>query len=1376
MKKIFITIFILLSYHTITNAQHNLVIKTYGANDAVNLVPFDGFTLDAIFDDVIEDGANIIDRYDCSKTVLDLPFDINDFNGVQVVLANYILSSTTYIDIVQADVLIQFVKNGGVLIASFESLRVKTSSGIFVDALKYIGEALLCNNVSISTKGAFLAPSGIPFHANEGLLKLNSNDANTIATTGSYVYMTGVPSENTIMVEQNITLCSNVKVLDMILPAYPKMGIACPNNNLNIQGFAILSGEVAGPLTAVSGDGSREKTQLNINYAQLIYDFYYDLAALQNRYAWSNDECNVNPNCPPNVPFGYQNIGIPQPEVFTGTPFVVNTCPATTIDLMSYVGTTPINMEIRWFTNNTHIGTPVLNAATSGTYYAFYYSLIHHCYSIASSPVVVEIRPCDPCSVNFAQANPTILTGLNGIISNTLFKDKLVWITSDITLDNNVDFNNSEVVITPNTKILVKNNASLNIIASHFYTCENKWQGIVLSPLSKININGSNTSPLTSKCSFIEDAQIAVQFDNNNYNLLGEPSDNIINIKNTIFNRNNVSIQIENFANESVVSLPFSIKNTLFTSRNILFTSTLNSWDNLQTVSNNYYNGYPATPNKYAEPYILNSDYHDEVLEAFLKEPISGGYTTDKPQAGIVINNVGGTSNSGVASIIKIGDGGADGKPDVTIFDNLNIGIDATNTNLIVNNCTFQKPNPDGITPNKDAIGIKIENTNENVVDISKPLGKPNNAFFDLKTAISCSGSKNVTISDCDIRSSQSSSDIDNDAVIRGRNGIVLNNFSFDKIAVLNNNICNIRNGIKLFSARDKVPFDPAHPNANIINLGDLDVSSNHIDKTLTSATPSGNEYVENGINLEAFLVSGIASGLPIHCSNNFITEAMNGIKISNWHTKNTLIETNTITLISHPDPTNTTYKGYGIHLEAGYGTTMNYDINNIATGSKADNIVFNNTVTGSGTGGNTTAIWLSQQNNTNVGCNNVYSAEHGFKFEGSNLLTKFWDNVMDVTNQNGLTLWDGGDIGKQGNEVVTVADPYICTSNNSWVVDKNTWNTNLQRMTYCYKSTPANSPFVIRDGYAEINPNGASYSPTMVAGSYYSNANGLIVITTPDDALCERLCVTPYSKKKHDKTLLEQIADGSILLPNDEADERLRTMQQQLYELVKANPKLAINSNNLQQFIYDNQWNSLDFIHYAGKYAAEDKMDIVELLLGFWPGQTELDDNYYKYFNWVVNMYKTPKWLPNADEVFEVANKCPVKNGVVVYAARNLFNAIIGKIYRFENNCDNAAARGTNTPTQFIRLKQPKVNTNEKLETSNVVIFPNPAKSIVNVTCNRIKQITVVDALGKTAIQKEGNGVNNMQLNIEQLQKGIYLIKVIDSHNKVSTTKFIKE
>lgn len=80
---------------------------------------------------------------------------------------------------------------------------------------------------------------------------------------------------------------------------------------------------------------------------------------------------------------------------------LTNTCPADFADLNNtFTGTLPAGSELRWFTNNTHSGTPLtsvqVSQATSGTYYAFFYDAINNCYSIASNPVTVNITPCCP--------------------------------------------------------------------------------------------------------------------------------------------------------------------------------------------------------------------------------------------------------------------------------------------------------------------------------------------------------------------------------------------------------------------------------------------------------------------------------------------------------------------------------------------------------------------------------------------------------------------------------------------------------------------------------------------------------------------------------------------------------------------------------------------------------------------------------------------------------------------------------------------------------------------------------------------------------------------------------------------------------------------
>jgi len=425
--------------------------------------------------------------------------------------------------------------------------------------------------------------------------------------------------------------------------------------------------------------------------------------------------------------------------------------------------------------------------------------------------------------------------------------------------------------------------------------------------------------------------------------------------------------------------------------------------------------------------------------------------------------------------------------------------------------------------------------------------------------------------------------------------------------------------------------------------------------------------------------------------------------------------------------------------------------------------------------------IWLSQQFNTNLGCNKVWASDNAYKFEGLCLLTKFMDNFIYEDNHYGYTLYDGAQIGKQGQEINSSAtSDDVCVSNNDFN-DKNAWISNQHKMTYTYNSDPLSSQLVIRVGaaYDRFNPDGVSWAVPSI--NTYRIGNGLVTTLSSNDGFeCERCALHPVAKHiKHSLIeLMEEIAAGTTTIPNDQPFERLEVMQQQLYELIKKRPEIAQNSSDIQQFIYDNQWSSLDFIYYAGYYASKGNMDMVNTLLNYWtPTNSEQDNNYYTYYEWLVAMYNNPGWKPNIDEVKTMAEKCPIKEGTVIYAARNLYNALTREIHKFDNACDgtNSNARGVKKQVEMIRLKQPKAK--PVIVTNQIIsIYPNPAKNSINIKGVNAKQIIVVDALGKVVIEQQNLSPFTQQLNINMLSKGIYLVKIVDSNNKTFTNKFIKE
>jgi hypothetical protein len=77
-----------------------------------------------------------------------------------------------------------------------------------------------------------------------------------------------------------------------------------------------------------------------------------------------------------------------------------------------------------------------------------------------------------------------------------------------------------------------------------------------------------------------------------------------------------------------------------------------------------------------------------------------------------------------------------------------------------------------------------------------------------------------------------------------------------------------------------------------------------------------------------------------------------------------------------------------------------------------------------------------------------------------------------------------------------------------------------------------------------------------------------------------------------------------------------------------------------------------------------------------------------------------------------------------------------------------------------------------EEFDTSSLKLYPNPVISILNIDNNLTNQpYKIIDNLGKVILKGNLNEGDN-SINVEQLSKGIYYLKVSDKNAR----KFIKE
>ncbi len=972
-----------------------------------------------------------------------------------------------------------------------------------------------------------------------------------------------------------------------------------------------------------------------------------------------------------------------------------------------------------------------------------------------------------------------VITGSQSITGN-------VYIPKDLTITNNnkVSITNCNAIFESGVKITVQSGATLNIYDSHFSTCQGLWKGIILEPGAYISIDGSNNIS-----SLIEDAEVAISCDYANTSPIY--TDNFIAVNNTIFNKNNVGIKIENYTADAYgyKIYPFSISNCIFTSRRIFNYN--GTWDNVAKVmyeTNFAYPQYPITPNSYSDGYI-GEFYHSYAPDTYVKNPITG-YSNNKPLAGILLSYVGNVSSSNADQGIKIGkDGSSNVNSYTTIFDNLGTGIQAENCNLTVNNCTFQNGNlginifnPPALFSGNYTTGstpMPISNYYSQSVVINTPVtvnGCRNNAFFDMKTAINISGSKKILIEHCDIVSKQSFDDMNDATKENGKRGIKIQNYNFDDININHNIITNIRFPIDFYSSRDRV-FSP-----DPINIGALNISHNQIKPTLSGGViGSTKEYVENAINLSTIYVSG-SDIKPLKCSENEVIDVINGIRVSNWQNQNIVIESNSINLKEHP--TIPDYVAYGINLEGG---SPNYNTNSLGT-----NIV-DNTVTGTGSAGFASGILLNQQTGAKVECNKVHSNNHGFRFVGACPETRWWDNIMNNNNRFGVTL-DGAVIGDQGINNVGIQ---VCTPNNSFTTDLSGWP-NGNYMTNCIHGTDAKqsnlmilyNPTSTDPNLPKLNPDGSGNSdiyiqyPQIGTDFKYRSQTpinptsfglGALVLIDPSTTTignCPR-CANPVATRTANNGMLVDIANGVINVPDDAAEDRLYVMQQQLYELLASNPDLSQNDFDLQQFIYNNHLTNLELIHLTGKYLVEGNTQMVNFLLNYWNGRdNSIGNNYFQYYRWIIDMYNNPNYTPDLQEVYTMANKCPLRDGIIIYAFRNLYNSLTDRINSFEETCNGTLARGVQKTNTYKRVKEKSNVTINKI--TGLFVYPNPANRVLNISLNDIKAIELYDVLGKKILSKTFSTLINSSIDISKVANGVYIVKATQSNGASQISKII--
>lgn len=956
--------------------------------------------------------------------------------------------------------------------------------------------------------------------------------------------------------------------------------------------------------------------------------------------------------------------------------------------------------------------------------------------------------------------------GTNGSLPASIFGPNIYLINNDITLTGNVTFNNSEVRIAPGVQITVPNGKAFNIIqSSHLYACNKMWDGIDVQAGGKISISGVSA---TGKPALIEDAKTAINF--NGGGALNLP----LVTRHTIFNRNNIGINITNATPTAAFTI--RVENTVFTCRRMP-TSVYAQWSSVSslTMSN------LKTVNTGSGTTALDDRNISDLTYplASLKAP----FLTLKSAAGIILNNVGTTTNPTTVnpSYITLTLGNTT-TAEFNLFDNYNVGIYATNSNVRIINSKFQNAVSDGNTTVPIAVkgkGIYAATAQ----GAKKQFELTTSEFTNCHVAVEVNNYFSNDVINNIIKSTQTTTtDYFSTVPHKGSNGIWIKSNQYRRVFVDNNRLYNIEKGIifnSVFGAFLIGGFVPT-TNTNYKYKGQVDITNNTL-RSNFAGDGFANPYLKEAIitdNIAPAPNTGDSSMLAnstVNVSKNHIYDAFRGIMVRNWHRQKVLIESNIPINLNEETIAGAPQLQYGIYYVNNVGIAPTMPVNPFT--DTRMNSVFDNTVNGFTNDNNTkqAAILTASSANQRVKCNRTFNSYHGIKFDHTNLNTFFITNEM-TTHHYAFVLDQNGKIGPQYVIYYFLnlpSLPYYQPFDNSWL-GNNTFKTAVLN-----SSSASNSIFYVRNNtfYPQLNPVGSSFAqPPLTPGVddyYYNSSNtGNLRYASTNPPIAPLLqcnsgtLITPNIQYGSEQLLLEleKIARNEIAYV-EKALETKTINEHQLFKVLDQNPELMVNSADLQNFYSNSQTNNrqkvknTDIFIAQSAYAAADQ-EIASII------EDNPVDMVYKSYYSLYSRLEQDSIVSTTDSIslLEIAKLCPFTFGSCIYQARALYSSLYNYPITFDNVCDNL-----NKNLNSKQENASKNNITDK-EPNGFVLYPNPNNGsfYINDLNHESKTISVkiYDLSGKIVFEEKMESNGEILSVDSRISNGIYSLKItnIDS------------
>ena len=261
------------------------------------------------------------------------------------------------------------------------------------------------------------------------------------------------------------------------------------------------------------------------------------------------------------------------------------------------------------------------------------------------------------------------------------------------------------------------------------------------------------------------------------------------------------------------------------------------------------------------------------------------------------------------------------------------------------------------------------------------------------------------------------------------------------------------------------------------------------------------------------------------------------------------------------------------------------------------------------------------------------------------------------------------------------------------------------------------------------------------------------------------------FTVVKTEQQLAEEIATGNYTIPTPDEADRKEVLKQQLFKELLAKQSLVNASTILQNFLATKDLENYGFIRKITEAFDNGDTAAVSVLLNQWVPQNQQDQNCIDYFNLYLRLLANDTFTyTDISNLYDLANRCPLKDGEIIYAARSLYNFMTESSDSFEYACDGAANRAA---------KRKAAPAKSRYLPTTIKVYPNPAKGSYNIDFPAMEKgqstIAMTDVYGKKVLQKTvSQRLNNISLPTG-IASGIYMIQVTNQKTgKQQTQKIV--